>query len=98
MAYTTRISHCIPELSSINHEKIKNTDEVQMEEKKTEVQAFIEHINFTENSVDEDDFWFQLSRLYHKYADHLPALVVQKEVDKVCFKEKVLGNLPQGQV
>ncbi|KAJ1100636.1 hypothetical protein NDU88_005717 [Pleurodeles waltl] len=77
--------------------KRKNSDGCHMEEKKIEAWSFIELINFIEYLVKEDVFSFKLSELRHKYEDCLVALGVQ-EIYKVCFKEKILGYFPQGQV
>ncbi|KAJ1170864.1 hypothetical protein NDU88_002735 [Pleurodeles waltl] len=77
--------------------KNKNADGGQMEEKKIEAQAFIEFINFIENSVEDDDFCFKLSELHHKYADGLVACGFPK-IKKVGFKEQVFSYFPKGQV
>ncbi|KAJ1152477.1 hypothetical protein NDU88_005252 [Pleurodeles waltl] len=78
--------------------KRKTTEVGEIKGKKIEAQAFIELINFIENSVEQDVFCFKLFELHHKYADNLVALGVQKKVNKVHLKEKVLGCFPQDQV
>jgi len=78
--------------------RIRNVDESKMEEKKIKARAFIELVNFVENSVEEDVFCFKLSELRHMYADRLKGLGVQMEVNKCRFKAKVLGYFPQAQV
>jgi hypothetical protein len=78
--------------------KRKSTDGSPTKEKKIEARAFIELVNFIEASVEEDVFYFKLSELRHMYIERLMALGVQKEVNKVRFKEQVVGFFPQAQV
>lgn len=78
--------------------KRKKVDGGKVDEKKIDARAIIELINFIENSIEEGVLCFKVSELRHKYAERLVALGVQKEINKVRFKEKLLSYFPQAQV
>uniref|UniRef100_UPI00358F8763 uncharacterized protein isoform X1 n=1 Tax=Myxine glutinosa TaxID=7769 RepID=UPI00358F8763 len=77
--------------------KQKDSDGSQMEKKKKEARAFIELTSYIETSVEDGTFCFKLSELRHMYEARLAALGIQKEVNKVRFKEQILHFFPKAQ-
>ena len=57
---------------------------------KVEARAFVELATHIENSVKSGTFCFKFSVLRQMYKNHLSDLGVNKQINKVCFKEQVL--------
>lgn len=77
--------------------KRNDSDGSQTEKKKIEARAVIELTSYIETSVEEETFCFKFSELRHMYEERLAALEIQKEVNKMRFKEQILNFFPKAQ-
>jgi len=67
------------------------------EEGKIEARAFVELITYVENSIESGTFCFKFSLLRQIYANRLHDLGIDKEINKVRFKDKVLNYFTNAQ-
>ena len=73
------------------------TSNIDREEGKIEARAFVELITHVENSIENGTFCFKFSVLRQIYESRLHDLGITKEINKVCFKERVLNYFPNAQ-
>ena len=73
------------------------TSSIDREEGKIEARAFVELITHVENSIENGTFCFKFSVLRQIYESRLHDLGITKEINKVCFKERVLNYFPNAQ-
>ena len=67
------------------------------EEKKKQARVFAELITYIENSVDDGTFCFKFSELHHLFENRLLDFGINKEMNKVLLKEKILEHFPEAQ-
>ncbi len=64
---------------------------------RTQARAFAELIAYVENAVDSGTFCFKFSLLRQLYESRLLILGIDKEINKVRFKEQVLKYFTNAQ-
>ena len=67
------------------------------EEKKKQARVFAELITYIENSVEDGTSCFKFSELRHLFENCLLDFGINKEMNKVLFKEKILEHFPEAQ-
>ena len=80
------------QLTKKRQESCKEEDEKIMES-----QAFIELVDYIENSVEDNNLLFMLSELHSLFISRLEALGVYKTVNKTQLKNSLLAQFPDAQ-
>ncbi len=77
--------------------KQQDSHSTRTEEMRTQARAFAELIAYVENAVDSGTFCFKFSLLRQLYESRLLILGIDKEINKVRFKEQVLKYFTNAQ-
>ena len=78
--------------------KDQNSTDGQNEVKKKQARAFSELVSYVENAVEDGTFCFKLADLRHLFENRLQEFEVEKEVNKVSFRDQILSYFPEAQV
>uniref|UniRef100_UPI00358E26DF uncharacterized protein isoform X2 n=1 Tax=Myxine glutinosa TaxID=7769 RepID=UPI00358E26DF len=65
--------------------------------KRIQARVFVELVTYIENSVVDGILYFKCSALRHMYEKRLQDLGIDREMNKVHFKEKILRYFPEAQ-
>ena len=68
-----------------------------IEENQKKARAFTELIIYIGSAVEDGTFCFKFADLRHLYENRLKKLGIDTEVNKVCFKEKILSHFHEAQ-
>ena len=86
-----------------NHRALKGRNESaelmeeKEQEKMNESRAFLELVDYTENSVENENLFFILSELHSLYENSLKDLGVVKSVNKTRLKHAILNHFTEAQ-
>ena len=93
-------SECLTAIRN-RHRSFKRQNKLEpsalLEDNKIEARAFVELITHIENCVNDGVFYYKLFMLRQLFESRLCALGIQKEINKVRFKNKILEYFSDAQ-
>lgn len=91
----TKLRNCHRSLLRAYHE----SSGCNIEEHQKKARAYTELVTYIESAVENGTFCFKLAGLHHLYEQHLKEFGIDIiEVNKVCFKDKILSHFNEAQV